>query len=119
MTTFPGGYLHTTAGSLDLAIQTPGPIVLHFSGEHLAALTAACLRAFREGDGRLFKDRAPSICNARTDAKREHRRRRDRGLIELANGWRLAAPANDSEFARGLEAGRVACAMQLERVLGK
>lgn len=51
MTHFPGGYLHTTAGSMELAIQTPGPIVPRFTGEQLAALTAACLRAFR---GRVF-----------------------------------------------------------------
>jgi hypothetical protein len=55
VTRFPGGYFRVTDGALELAIVTPGPIVLRFAGESLAALKQACLKAFW---GRVERKRA-------------------------------------------------------------
>lgn len=68
MTRFPGGYFRTSDGGVDIALDASMPVhmpmLFRFSGEHLAALTAACLKAFREGGGRLFDEPANDQLNA-------------------------------------------------------
>lgn len=55
MSRFPGGYFRASDGGVEFAFHPQMPTLIRFSGEHLAALTAACLKAFREGGGRVFE----------------------------------------------------------------
>lgn len=64
MTRFPQGYFRAADGAVEVAVNTQMPTVMRFSGEHLAALTAACLKAFREGGGRLLDEPANDQLNA-------------------------------------------------------
>ena len=117
MTTFPGGYLQPSPGTLDLVVVTRFPTVLRFSGERLEALVVAALKAFRDGGGKLFQP--PYVCSVKSDRKWNERRVKQRELKRLADGWRYQQPANaNSEFARGVLAGRLGCAVELERVVG-
>jgi hypothetical protein len=112
VTRFPGGYINSSSGVLEVAVSTPGPAVLRFSGEHLEELVTAALQAFRGGGGKLFEP--PNVCHAAA----ARRRGRTVLLKSLADGWRFQTPVNtNSEFARGVVAGRLGCAVELEQAL--